>query len=148
MSSDRLAFANQNPWIDHIYAKTALDLILDTITKNGHTTGNEARSLFLPFFARLFPLHVLTVSTCIFCDLFDNCTSFSGLDGVWAGVPTVSFGGGATMPARCTFFTSPPTPSSPLIPEATLLSSCHEVTGVTWLCHLQGGGIYRQRLRK
>ena len=44
-----------------ICAQTALDLVLDTPTKNGHTTG---------------------------------------LDALWAGVPTVSMAGGGTMPAR------------------------------------------------
>lgn len=38
---------------DHLHSKTALDLVLDTTAKNGHTTG---------------------------------------LDAVWAGVPTVTLG--------------------------------------------------------
>jgi len=59
--SSRLVLAAQAPWIDHLYAKTAVDLILDTPCKNGHTTG---------------------------------------LDGIWAGVPTLSIGGGSSMPAR------------------------------------------------
>ena len=35
----RLVFADQVPWVDHVYSKTALDLILDSTVKNGHTTG-------------------------------------------------------------------------------------------------------------
>ena len=61
ISPERVAISQQVPWVEHIQSKTALDMILDTCSKNGHTTG---------------------------------------LDGVWAGVPTVSLGGGATMPAR------------------------------------------------
>lgn len=37
--SSRLALCNQVQWIDHVYSKTALDLVLDTMVKNGHTTG-------------------------------------------------------------------------------------------------------------
>ncbi|KAJ1438335.1 glycosyl transferase family 41-domain-containing protein [Ochromonadaceae sp. CCMP2298] len=51
----------QAPWIDHLYSKTALDVVLDTPVKNGHTTG---------------------------------------LDGVWAGIPTVTLAGGVESPAR------------------------------------------------
>ena len=58
---DRIPLSPQAPWIDHVNTKTAIDMFLDTGTKNGHTTG---------------------------------------LDSVWAGVPTVVLGGGATMPAR------------------------------------------------
>ena len=58
---DRLALSPQQPWVDHVTSKTAFDMLLDTSSKNGHTTG---------------------------------------LDGIWAGVPTVALGGGATMPAR------------------------------------------------
>merc|ERR1711871_741024 len=61
IKADRVVLAPQAPWVDHIYAKTAIDMILDTSSKNGHTTG---------------------------------------LDGIWAGVPTMALGGGATMPAR------------------------------------------------
>ena len=49
----RLVLSPQKGWIDHLYAKTALDVVLDTVAKNGHTTG---------------------------------------LDGVWAGVPTATLG--------------------------------------------------------
>ena len=49
----RLINSPQKPWLDHLYSKTALDLVLDTSAKNGHTTG---------------------------------------LDGVWAGVPTATIG--------------------------------------------------------
>jgi predicted O-linked N-acetylglucosamine transferase (SPINDLY family) len=51
----------QAPWIDHLITKTSIDMILDTPSKNGHTTG---------------------------------------LDGLWAGVPTVSLGGGRMMEQR------------------------------------------------
>lgn len=61
VKSDRLSLCPQSPWIDHLFAKTSLDMILDTPVKNGHTTG---------------------------------------LDGLWAGVPTVTLGGGKTMPSR------------------------------------------------
>lgn len=61
VTPDRLVLSPQAPWVDHLQAKTALDMILDTSSKNGHTTG---------------------------------------LDGIWAGVPTMVLGGGATMPAR------------------------------------------------
>jgi predicted O-linked N-acetylglucosamine transferase (SPINDLY family) len=57
----RLVGLPQAPWIDHLYGKTSFDLMLDTVTKNGHTTG---------------------------------------LDGVWAGVPTLSLAGGKEAPAR------------------------------------------------
>eukprot|EP01041_Mallomonas_annulata_P007977 gene7977-16327_t len=56
VSPDRIAMSAQAMWIDHIYTKTAIDLVLDTSNKNGHTTG---------------------------------------LDALWAGVPTVSLGGGS-----------------------------------------------------
>lgn len=39
---DRLAFAKHRPWIHHIQSKTAIDLLLDTTSKNGHTTGLDA----------------------------------------------------------------------------------------------------------
>ncbi len=61
VSLERIFSRPQIQWIDHLYAKSALDLILDTKAKNGHTTG---------------------------------------LDGVWAGVPTLTFGGGKDMQAR------------------------------------------------
>ena len=60
VQADRLAFTKQQPWIEHLYMKTSYDLLLDTITKGGHTTG---------------------------------------LDGYWAGVPTVTVPG-SNMPAR------------------------------------------------
>ena len=59
---DSLAYGKQLPWIYHLKSKTALDMILDTRLKNGHTTG---------------------------------------LDGLWAGVPTVTFGGMTEMGKRC-----------------------------------------------
>jgi predicted O-linked N-acetylglucosamine transferase (SPINDLY family) len=49
------------PWIEHIYGKTAVDLALDSVLKNGHTTG---------------------------------------LDAAWAGLPTISMGGGHVMSNR------------------------------------------------
>ena len=58
----RLAYAEKIPWVYHLQSKTALDMILDTRLKNGHTTG---------------------------------------LDGLWAGVPTVTLGGMADMGKRC-----------------------------------------------
>ncbi len=39
---DRIAFAKHHPWIHHIQSKTAIDLVLDTTCKNGHTTGLDA----------------------------------------------------------------------------------------------------------
>jgi predicted O-linked N-acetylglucosamine transferase (SPINDLY family) len=36
------------PWINHIYTKTAIDLVLDTVVKNGHTTGLDALWAGLP----------------------------------------------------------------------------------------------------
>ena len=60
VQADRLAFTKQQPWIEHLYMKTSYDLLLDTITKGGHTTG---------------------------------------LDGYWAGVPTITVPG-SNMPAR------------------------------------------------
>ena len=39
MHSDRLVISELSPWVDHVYAKTALDLVLDTTVKNAHTTG-------------------------------------------------------------------------------------------------------------
>lgn len=59
--SSSVGMAPQSPWIDHLYIKTAADVILDTVAKNGHTTG---------------------------------------LDGIWAGIPTVSLAGGTHMSAR------------------------------------------------
>lgn len=61
ISLERIFSRPQIQWIDHLYAKSALDLVLDTRVKNGHTTG---------------------------------------LDGVWAGVPTLTFGGGKDMQSR------------------------------------------------
>jgi predicted SAM-dependent methyltransferase len=60
LDDSRLVFAKQQPWIEHLYAKTSYDMFLDTITKGGHTTG---------------------------------------LDGIWAGVPTVTVPG-RNMPSR------------------------------------------------
>ena len=60
LDKSRLIFTKQQPWIEHLYGKTAYDMFLDTITKGGHTTG---------------------------------------LDGMWAGVPTVTVPG-RIMPAR------------------------------------------------
>lgn len=39
VSPDRIALMPQTPWIDHIVAKTAIDMVLDTSIKTGHTTG-------------------------------------------------------------------------------------------------------------
>lgn len=61
VGSDRLVSLPQTPWIDHLYAKTSVDLVLDTVSKNGHTTG---------------------------------------LDGIWAGIPTISLAGGQEAPRR------------------------------------------------
>ena len=61
IQSDQMVLTAQTPWIEHIYKKTSLDLILDTSVKNGHTTG---------------------------------------LDGLWAGVPTLSYGNGRVMIER------------------------------------------------
>ena len=61
VATDRLVSLPQAPWIDHLYAKTSIDLVLDTIVKNGHTTG---------------------------------------LDGIWAGIPTISLAGGQEAPRR------------------------------------------------
>ena len=57
----RMLFLPQHPWIDHLYAKTAIDLILDTPSKNAHTTG---------------------------------------LDGIWAGIPTITLAGGGNAGSR------------------------------------------------
>lgn len=54
----RLVLSPQKGWLDHLHAKTALDMVLDTAAKNGHTTG---------------------------------------LDGVWAGVPTATLGKGGRV---------------------------------------------------
>jgi len=58
---ERLVRTHQTAWIDHLYAKTSIDLVLDTRVKNGHTTG---------------------------------------LDGVWAGVPTITLAGDSSSEAR------------------------------------------------
>lgn len=42
ITKNRLKIAFQNPWIDHLYAKTSLDLVLDTQVKTGHTTGQDS----------------------------------------------------------------------------------------------------------
>eukprot|EP01038_Epipyxis_sp_PR26KG_P008707 gene8707-11766_t len=39
ISPDRLVLIKQSPWIDHLYIKTSIDIVLDTVKKNGHTTG-------------------------------------------------------------------------------------------------------------
>ncbi|CAM9505407.1 unnamed protein product, partial [Ectocarpus fasciculatus] len=39
---DRLTFSRHLPWIYHIQAKTSVDLLLDSTSKNGHTTGLDA----------------------------------------------------------------------------------------------------------
>jgi len=44
-----LVAVGQTPWIDHLYAKTSIDLILDTIAKNGHTTGLDGCDYFIVF---------------------------------------------------------------------------------------------------
>ena len=61
VSSRRLVLWMQQPWVEHIQAKSIVDLLLDTPMKTGHTTG---------------------------------------LDGVWAGVPTITIGGSENMMAR------------------------------------------------
>ena len=59
--SRRLVPMPQAAWIEHLYAKTSIDLVLDTVSKNGHTTG---------------------------------------LDGIWAGIPSLSFSSGGSSSAR------------------------------------------------
>jgi predicted O-linked N-acetylglucosamine transferase (SPINDLY family) len=61
IQSHRLVHIPQHPWIDHLYAKTAIDLVLDTPSKNAHTTG---------------------------------------LDGIWAGIPTITLAGGNNAGSR------------------------------------------------
>jgi len=39
VSSNRIVNVAQENWIDHIFTKTAFDLLLDTSAKNGHTTS-------------------------------------------------------------------------------------------------------------
>lgn len=39
---ERLTFSRHLPWIYHIQAKTSVDLLLDSTSKNGHTTGLDA----------------------------------------------------------------------------------------------------------
>jgi predicted SAM-dependent methyltransferase len=46
--SSRLVFTELRPWIDHIGAKRAADLILDTSLKNGHTTILDALCAGVP----------------------------------------------------------------------------------------------------
>jgi predicted O-linked N-acetylglucosamine transferase (SPINDLY family) len=43
----RLVLSPQAPWIDHLPTKTAIDMILDTPSKNGHTTGPSSSLLLL-----------------------------------------------------------------------------------------------------
>lgn len=38
----RLGFRPQEPWIDHVWAKTDVDVALDTLAKSGHTTDLDA----------------------------------------------------------------------------------------------------------
>lgn len=61
VSSRRMVTWHQQPWVEHIQAKSIVDLLLDTPIKTGHTTG---------------------------------------LDGVWAGVPTITTAGSENMMAR------------------------------------------------
>lgn len=61
IGEDRLINVPQAPWIDHLFSKTAIDLVFDTISKNAHTTG---------------------------------------LDGIWAGIPTITMASGITATAR------------------------------------------------
>jgi predicted O-linked N-acetylglucosamine transferase (SPINDLY family) len=49
ISADRLALAPQRPWIEHLYAKTSYDMLLDTITKGGHTTGLDGAWAGVPY---------------------------------------------------------------------------------------------------
>lgn len=37
--TSRMVLTPQAPWIDHLLTKTAIDMVLDTPSKNGHTTG-------------------------------------------------------------------------------------------------------------
>jgi predicted O-linked N-acetylglucosamine transferase (SPINDLY family) len=46
--SSRVAIGQVIPWVDHLYAKTAVDMALDTISKNGHTTGLDAAWAGIP----------------------------------------------------------------------------------------------------
>jgi protein O-GlcNAc transferase len=39
---DRLRGREQEPWIEHVWAKSDVDLALDTLHKNGHTTSLDA----------------------------------------------------------------------------------------------------------
>lgn len=39
VDESRVVLMPQAPWIDHLTTKTSVDMILDTPTKNGHTTG-------------------------------------------------------------------------------------------------------------
>lgn len=39
ISKDRLVMSDLAPWLDHLWQKTSIDIILDTSVKNGHTTG-------------------------------------------------------------------------------------------------------------
>jgi len=59
--ANRIVQIRQAPWLEHLYLKSAIDLVLDTSIKNGHTTG---------------------------------------LDAVWAGIPTLTWGTGTHMSAR------------------------------------------------
>jgi hypothetical protein len=61
ITKSRMVMVPQIRWIDHLYAKTALDLILDTPAKNAHSTG---------------------------------------LDGIFAGIPTVTLAGGGAAESR------------------------------------------------
>lgn len=46
--SSKLVFTELRPWIDHIGAKRAADLVLDTSLKNGHTTMIDALCAGVP----------------------------------------------------------------------------------------------------
>ena len=61
IQTNRILLIEMKEWFNHISSKTTFDMIFDTISKNGHTTG---------------------------------------LDGLWAGVPTMSVGNGQTMSTR------------------------------------------------
>ena len=61
ISGRRIVPLAQAGWIEHLYVKSSIDLVLDTVSKNGHTTG---------------------------------------LDGIWAGIPSLSFSNGVSSSAR------------------------------------------------
>lgn len=51
VSIDRVNFLKQLPWDAHLHVKTALDLFLDTVIKNGHSTTVDAVYAGLPVVA-------------------------------------------------------------------------------------------------